>query len=63
VVRGTWRTGGTGGGACCTRAAGPLAQALQLARLREDEQRKDRNPEERSEGRDRTDLCERVRKR
>jgi hypothetical protein len=45
------------------RASGPLAQALELARLREDEQRKDRDPAQRGEGRDRTDLRERVRKR
>ena len=44
-------------------AARPLAQALELARLREDEQREDRDPGQRRERRDRTDLGKRVRKR
>ena len=61
--------GGSGGdallqfGGALRGAPGPLAQALQLARLREDEQREDRNPHQRDERRDRTDLRERVRKR
>jgi hypothetical protein len=44
-------------------APGPLAQALELAGLREDQQREDRDAEQRGEGRDRTDLRERARQR
>jgi len=40
------------------RTSGPLAQAPDLARLREDEQRQDGDPQQRREGDDRADLRE-----
>jgi hypothetical protein len=45
-------------GCALRRAAGPLAQALDLARLREDEQRENRDAQQRCESGDRADLGE-----
>jgi hypothetical protein len=45
------------------RAAGPLAQALELAGLGERQQRQHRDADQRDEGRYRADLGERVRQR
>jgi hypothetical protein len=47
-------------GSTLRSAAGPLAQALQFARLRKEQQRKDRNPDQRGKRRDRPDLGERA---
>jgi hypothetical protein len=48
-------------GGALRRAASPFAQTFQLARLREDEQRQHRDPQQRGKCRDGADLGNRAR--